>query len=120
MGKKTLIPIGPYHPLQEEPEFLPEKCMAYPRGLGLDNPEWNPRSKCRIAELVLYQPVWPDLQTDRGILFSPDRFYRIAVLMDEDPEPENQLVPVAEKCLELLFCFPLIKHSQLGCAYCDL
>ena len=57
MAKKTIIPIGPYHPLQEEPEFF-RLHVEGERVVGLDiELGYNHRGIEKIAEMKSYDQV---------------------------------------------------------------
>jgi NADH-quinone oxidoreductase subunit D len=58
MGKKTLIPIGPYHPLQEEPELFKLYC----EGETVKDIKWetgyNHRGIEKLSESKTYEQVF--------------------------------------------------------------
>ena len=58
MGKQTLIPIGPYHPLQEEPELFKLYCD----GEIVKDIKWetgyNHRGIEKLAESKTYEQIF--------------------------------------------------------------
>ena len=58
MSKKTLIPVGPYHPLQEEPELFKLYCD----GEIVKDIKWetgyNHRSIEKLSESKTYEQVF--------------------------------------------------------------